>query len=197
MNGLFVFIFVCFFFNCLGATPSHSSDFTLLLKESLLNKAIASKKNWEFFDKKAGVHIKLSDLHFVVQDGFIVGKMNLDKYEQKANFGNPLLDSLTNKISQMNNLAVVELKTEVKLSDDKRKLSLQHVRFTKFDNKYLPSFLENGLLLDELNRRFSKEINGRVVYEFPKESTVEINSIDTVPGAIRIDGNLVESCFLE
>ncbi len=189
---------VCYLFITLFVFHSASADdFVLFIKESMVNKAIGTRKVWEWKDEKQGVYIKLKDLNLKLKDGYILGTANLDQFEQtnktKANVFNPM-DQLLKRAANMKDLASVQLIAQVGLTPDHKRVVLQNTKFTQFDNKYLPGFIEKSFLLGEINRKFAREIDGRTLYEFPNNMPIEISNLKINREAIEVYGNLLAPC---
>jgi hypothetical protein len=180
-----LFLFVSF----MAKAETINEDFILTLKESFLSKAFVNQRNFEYKDNQ-GNYLKLSNLKLSLDDGFIKGSVNLDKFKQNHYTNNSVLDGLIRKVSEMDNVAVVKLKTEIGLSKDHQKLILKNTKFTSFDNKYLPAFIEQTFVLGELNRRFSSQINGQTVYKFSDNSQVDIYDLQIAKKGIQIKGIL-------
>jgi len=186
----------CLFISLINPVVSKAEDFALTIKESMLNKAISSKKTWEYKDDKAGVYLKLSNLKFFLKEGFIVGNMNLDKYKQNTSTGNHTLDGLLKRASEINGIAAVQLTTQIGLAPDHHKIVLKNTKFTHFNNRYLPAFIENGFILSQLNKQFAHQIDGKVIYEFPESFQLDISDIMTSVSGIQIKGDLLMPCSL-
>ena len=163
-------------------------DFALFIKESMVNKAIASKKVWEWKDSKNGLNLKLKNLKFSFKDGYILGIADLDEIKGVSSGLGGTVDRLIKGASQSAN---VQLITQVGLSVDHKKIILQNTKFTKFDNKYLPAFVENAFILSEINRRFAKEIDGKIIYQFPQNMPLDINVLKTTHESIQVYGDLL------
>jgi hypothetical protein len=193
-RGLLIFI-SCFVF-C-HQQPAQAEDIALFIKESMVNKAISSKKMWEWKDEKQGVDLQLTDLKFSLKDGYIIGTANLHQFEQTGSQKNlSTVDRLIRRASNYKDLAIVQLVTQVGLTPDHKRVILQNTKFTQFDNKLLPGFIEKTFVLSEVNRRFAKEIDGKVIYEFPQNMPIDINRLKTSRQAIEVYGDLIMPCTL-
>jgi hypothetical protein len=197
-NFLNLFTVLILFISLGTSSEVNADDLALFLKESMVNKVVSSKRVWEWKDEKQGVTLKLSDLKLYLKDDYILGIAHLDQFE-KANTTQKNLstiDKLMKKASQMQDIAVVQMVSQVGLSADHKKVILQNTKFTQFDNKYLPGFIEKGFLLGQVNARFAKEIDGKVIYEFPASLPFEITRLKLNSQAIEIYANLLMPCTL-
>ncbi len=177
-------------FSSLGAFAEDvKEDFVLTLKESFLTKAFANQRDFEYKDDQ-GNYLKLSNLKLSLSEGFVKGSVNLDKFKQNHYTNNAALDSLIRRVAEMDNIALVKLKSEIGLSKDHQKLILKNTQFTSFDNRYLPSFIEQNFVLGELNKRFASQINGRTIYKFSDNSQVDIYNLQISGQGIQLKGIL-------
>lgn len=175
---------------------SASQDFSISLKENLINKVISTKKTWEYEDKVQGIYLKLSNLKFEIINGSIIGSAKVNKFKQLNSSKNDLLGELMKHASDTNDIGTIKLLTQVGLNEDHQKIILKGTKFTSFDNRYLPRFVENNFILKELNKKFAKEIDGKIIYEFPKGFSVDIIDVKALNKEILIDGNLALPCNL-
>ncbi|MDX1921264.1 MAG: hypothetical protein SFU25_11095 [Candidatus Caenarcaniphilales bacterium] len=194
MRNLYSKIFLCLIFVCSLPLASRCQDFAIALNESLLNKVISSKKIWEYEDKVQGIYIKLSNLKFNIVNGNIVGSAKVNQFKQLNSSSSGVIAGLMPKLiqnaSDMNDVGTIKLQAQVGLSESHQKIILKNTKFTSFDNRYLPRFIEDAFVLKELNKKFAKEIDGKIIYEFPKSFAVDILDVRAVNKEIIIDGNL-------
>lgn len=175
--------------------PAKADDLALFIKESMVNKAVSSRRVWEWKDEKQGIHLQLTDLKFKLKDGYIIGTANLHEFDSNGKRKNlNAVDKLIKRASNYKDLAIVQLITQVGLTPDHRKVILHNTKFTQFDNRFLPGFIENTIILSEINRRFAKEIDNKVIYEFPRQMPLEISKLHTTKEAIEVYGNLIMPC---
>jgi hypothetical protein len=188
VTAIFVVLFVLAPIN-----QASAEDFSLSLKENLLNKVISSKKVWEYNDKENGIYLKLSDLRFEVSSAGILGSAKIQEFKQ-ANAPASIINSLIKQASDAHEIGNLKFLTQVGLNEDHQKIVLKNTKFTAFNNRYLPRFLENGVILKELNKKFAKEIDGKVVYEFPKSFAVDVSKISTLQDEVILSGDLAAPC---
>lgn len=184
LSCLFLSLLICF------SSVYAAEDFALFIKESMVNKAVSSKKVWEWKDPKNGINLKIKNLKFSFRDGYILGIADLDELTGVSSGLGDAMDKFIKRASQSAN---VQLITQVGLSPDHKKIILQNTKFTKFDNKYLPTFLENAFVLNEINRRFAKEIDGKTIYQFPANMPLDINNLKITHESIEVYGNLLST----